>query len=348
LKAFDNQCTQSSASPYCQKVLEDHERVFADLERTDVRRLDLDERMSYLRALLIPFDNKHRRVDARTMRAVEELYASAPDELYVDEAAWRQSLQNIPVHASKIRKATRRFRSSKIYDLARELMISLEVAPIPIEFGSRKPGEETLNAFYCPENLEQCGGKSKIVLIELSRSEQDATAVVFEEVYHYYQDKMRDRLCNGQISEGDPFFRQANLYSMNSVYQPGSNNERAYLRSPIEAYAKKFSSLLAQKTLAPCTADEIAGTYDSGYGPIACTANGTSLSCRYGENLSKLLELELQRDGSLRGTWDWKPGNRENRERGSAQFEVTGFCELGNGFWGYGSRPTNSWSVGKN
>jgi hypothetical protein len=177
----------------------------------------------------------------------------------------------------------------------------------------------------------------------LSENKTAAAAALFEEVYHYYQNHdVLERFCNGRIRPGDPFYRQANLFSINGQYMPNSN-PRAYLNSPIEAYAKKFARYLVEKAFGPCTANEIAGMYDSKYGPIQCTASGTTLRCLYGDRLSKSLNLELKKNGTLLdGIWKWEP---ETGQSGSVQFDVTKTCGLGNGRWRYGFRPWNSWPV---
>lgn len=93
-----------------------------------------------------------------------------------------------------------------------------------------------------------------------------------------------------------------------------------------------------------CTVNELAGVYESQYGNMDCKASGSSLDCCYSGNCRYDLNLTLTGGGDqLIGKWDHKTGRS-----GTAQFDVTEDCRIGDGRWGVGTaEPTTTWTVGE-
>jgi len=92
-----------------------------------------------------------------------------------------------------------------------------------------------------------------------------------------------------------------------------------------------------------CTADDIAGSYRSGYGVLACKAREDALRCCYASGCRKWLDLEVDaRAAQLTGRWEYQSG-----ATGPAVFGLTPDCELTDGAWGMdlGAAPTRRWRV---
>jgi hypothetical protein len=92
----------------------------------------------------------------------------------------------------------------------------------------------------------------------------------------------------------------------------------------------------------PCTAEQIAGTYRSIAGDIICKPVGSHLECCYGgASCQKMLHLGVTPNGrSLSGEWEHR-----GRQKGPAEFALTGNCELSHGRWGFAANRMNHWRV---
>lgn len=93
---------------------------------------------------------------------------------------------------------------------------------------------------------------------------------------------------------------------------------------------------------AACTAQDVAGSYESSYDTINCTATGNSLDCCYYSECKYDLNLEVSADGTqATGNWDHKTGRT-----GRASFGVDAQCGLANGLWGEGdAEPSRTWAI---
>jgi hypothetical protein len=93
-----------------------------------------------------------------------------------------------------------------------------------------------------------------------------------------------------------------------------------------------------------CTLDEIAGTYQTIYGPLVCKVNAGALDCCYGSRCEKKAKLTLDQSGqNTVGTWRYPDG-----QRGQVTFPVSSQCALQSGRWGSAGQNLNrAWSVGR-
>lgn len=92
---------------------------------------------------------------------------------------------------------------------------------------------------------------------------------------------------------------------------------------------------------AACTLDQLAGDYETRYGPMTCQPEASQLRCCYGGNCSNDMELELDASANkLVGTW------REGGSTGPIVFGIDNSCSIASGLWAYaGNEPSGNWQV---
>jgi TPR repeat protein len=93
-----------------------------------------------------------------------------------------------------------------------------------------------------------------------------------------------------------------------------------------------------------CAVEEIAGTYQTVYGPLVCRAGNGGLECCYGSRCEKKAKLTLDQSGqNMVGSWRYPDGRQ-----GPLTFPVSSQCALQSGRWGdAGKNPSRPWTVGR-
>lgn len=93
-----------------------------------------------------------------------------------------------------------------------------------------------------------------------------------------------------------------------------------------------------------CTLEQIAGTYQTAYGPLVCKPADGALDCCYGPRCEKKAKLAFDESGqNMVGTWSYPDG-----QHGPITFPVSFHCALQSGRWGTAGQHLNrAWTVGR-
>jgi hypothetical protein len=116
--------------------------------------------------------------------------------------------------------------------------------------------------------------------------------------------------------------------------EPGQGSADALARLPEST----------QKQPRRCGMDEIAGTYQTVYGPLVCKAGNSGLNCCNGPRCERKAKLALDESGqNMTGTWSYPNG-----KQGQLTFPVSSQCALQSGRWSdAGKSPNRPWTVGR-